>query len=95
MSRGCEILSRRHVIAERVTACLSEAKGLPDDARVELDTPLVRSGLVDSLGMEGLVMSLEKAFGIRIDDEDLVPDNFDTVAAIASFIERKLAETGE
>jgi acyl carrier protein len=62
---------------------------------VELDTPLVRSGLVDSLGMEGLVMSLEKAFGIRIDDEDLVPDNFDTVAAIASFIERKLAETGE
>ncbi len=88
-------MSRSHVIAEKVTACLSKAKGLPENARVELETPLIGGGLVDSLGMEDLIMSLEETFAIRIDDDDLVPDNFETVAAITSFIERKLAETSE
>jgi acyl carrier protein len=80
------------VIAEKIAAYLSESKGLSKDGVLKLDTPLVQSGIVDSLGMVDLVQFLEETFTIRINDEDMVPDNFDTVAAMAAFVERKIAE---
>ena len=77
-------------IATRVIAYLSETKGVSDAAQVNADTPLIRSGLVDSLGMEDLIVFLEDSFGIAVEDEDLMPDNFETATAIASFVQRKL-----
>ena len=83
------------MIADKVVAYLSESKGLPDDFQIEVDTPLLQSGLIDSLGMEELVTFLEDTFGVAIQDEDLLPDNFDTIASITALIERKLGKTGE
>jgi acyl carrier protein len=81
-------------IATRVIEYLSEAKGLSADTQVGVDTSLVRSGLVDSLGMEDLIRFLEETFAIHVEDEDLVPDNFETVTAIASLVQRKSASGG-
>lgn len=83
------------MIAERLTAYLTESKGLPTDFAVEADTSLIQSGLIDSLGMEELVSFLESTFGIEILDDDLLPDNFDTIASITALIEHKLAEAGK
>jgi acyl carrier protein len=83
------------VIAERLTAYLTESKGLPNDFAVEANTSLIQSGLIDSLGMEELVSFLESTFDIEILDDDLLPDNFDTIASITALIERKLAEAGK
>ncbi|UCF21752.1 MAG: acyl carrier protein [Gemmatimonadota bacterium] len=69
---------------------MAESKGLPDDFQVDTQTPLLQTGLIDSLGMEELVTFLEAAFGIEVQDDDLLPDNFETVEAIAALIERKL-----
>ena len=80
------------MIAGKVIAYLSESKGLPDEVHVDPETPLIRSGLVDSLGMEDLVLFLEGTFDISIDDDDMMPENFDTVAAITALVERKLAQ---
>ncbi len=81
------------MIAEKVIAYLSESKGLPDDFQVDTRTPLLQSGLIDSLGMEELVTFLEDTFSVEVEDEDLLPDNFETVEAIAALIERKLASS--
>ena len=62
-----------------------------DASQVGADDSLLESGTIDSMGVLQLVAFLETTYGIKIDDDDLMPDNFDTIAAIASFIERRQA----
>jgi acyl carrier protein len=50
---------------------------------------LLESGIVDSLGILDLVAFLENDFQVHISDEELLPENFQTVEAIAQFVERK------
>ena len=53
------------------------------------DTDLFGGGLVDSVGLMRLVMHLERSYRIGVADEDLVPENFGTVAALARFATEK------
>lgn len=53
---------------------------------------LIEAGLIDSTGVLELVSFLETQFPIAIADEDIVPENLDSIAAIAAYVERKLAE---
>lgn len=53
------------------------------------DDSLVEAGLIDSLGVAELVAFIEGRFGVVADDDELVPDNFDSVARIAAFVERR------
>lgn len=87
-------MEERTVISEKVSRYLSEAKGLPRDFDLRPETQLLQSGLIDSLGMVDLVAYLEKSFAIAVDDEDMVPENFETLAAISAFVERKRAGGG-
>lgn len=55
---------------------------------VERDS-LVDSGIIDSLGIMKLVQFLAKELKVQIGDDELVPDNFDTLAAIVQLIDDK------
>ena len=57
------------------------------------DESFLGSGIVDSTGVLEVVMFLEERFGIKVQDEELVPDNLDSLARIARFVERKLQQT--
>jgi acyl carrier protein len=50
------------------------------------------TGIIDSTGVLELVGFLEKHFGISIANEELVPDNLDSVSKCSSFVGRKLAQ---
>jgi acyl carrier protein len=50
---------------------------------------LIETGIIDSLGIMRLLAYLESEFSIRLADEDLVPENFETIQAIRSLVERK------
>lgn len=50
---------------------------------------LFSSGIVDSLGVLDLVMFVEEEFKITVSDEDLLPENFETIAQLAAFVETK------
>jgi acyl carrier protein len=52
---------------------------------------LIEAGVIDSTGVLELVGFLEEQFGIRIADEDLVPENLDSIDNIVGFVERKRA----
>ena len=54
------------------------------------DDPLLQSGVVDSLGILEIVGFLGDEFGIEVTDEELTPENFATVNALAAFAGRKL-----
>ncbi|MGE5545608.1 MAG: acyl carrier protein [Solirubrobacterales bacterium] len=52
-------------------------------------TSLLEAGILDSTGAIELVAFIEETFGIRVAEDELVPENLDSVAAIAAFVERK------
>jgi len=62
-----------------------------DRSRLTADFALIDNQVIDSLGMISLVSALEDEFGIDVDDEDLVPDNFATIGQIAAFVDSKSA----
>lgn len=51
---------------------------------------LIDSGIVDSTGAMELVAFLEDVFGIAIEDADLIPENLDSIRAMANFVRGKL-----
>ena len=58
-------------------------------AELGLDQPLLESGIMTSFGIVELVSYMERTFGVTIDDYDVVPENFQTVRAIASLVASK------
>lgn len=50
---------------------------------------LIERGILDSTGALELVLHLEEQYGIKVQDEEMHPDNLDSVEKIAAFVERK------
>jgi acyl carrier protein len=61
-----------------------------DAEKLKENASLVRERIVDSTGMLELVAFLEERFDMVIDDEELVPENLDTLRDIERFLGRKL-----
>ncbi len=59
------------------------------------DTSLVDGGILDSTGVLELVQFLERRFEIRVEDDEIVPENLDSLERLANFVQRKLAVCGE
>ena len=55
------------------------------------DDSLLEQGIIDSTGVLELVSFLERDYRLTIEDEELIPENLDSVANLASFVRRKLA----
>ena len=53
------------------------------------DASFLEEGIIDSTGMLELVMFIESTYGIKIADNELVPENLDSLNNIAAFLERK------
>jgi acyl carrier protein len=58
---------------------------------VQPDDDLFSTGVLDSLGILQLVLFIEEQFGIKVPDEDVLFENFQTVAAMTRYLEAKLA----
>jgi acyl carrier protein len=50
---------------------------------------LIEAGIIDSTGVLELVGFLEQQYGIRIADDELVPENLDSIDNVVSFVDRK------
>ena len=59
-------------------------QGTPIDA----DTPLISSGLIDSLSMVSLKVFLDQTYRLRIPDAEASAEAFDSVAAIVRLLRR-------
>ena len=56
---------------------------------IDPDEDLLARGVIDSLAVTQLVAFLEERYSIRITDDELVPDNFRSLACMEAFVERK------
>lgn len=60
-----------------------------DAGGLKADTSFLDDGIIDSTGMLELVTYLEETFNIQIADEDLVPENLDSLNRIMAFLQKK------
>ncbi|WP_417473654.1 phosphopantetheine-binding protein [Luteimonas mephitis] len=60
-------------------------------AAIADDASLIRSGVVDSMGILELIEYLEKTFRIHVTPEEMVPANFDSIDTINTFLACKTA----
>ena len=58
---------------------------------LEDKTSFLEEGIIDSTGILELLTFLEEEFSIAIEDEELVPENLDSINNVTSFLERKIA----
>jgi acyl carrier protein len=54
------------------------------------DTSFIEEGIIDSTGILELVSYLEQTYSIRVEDQELIPENLDSVVNIDQFLKRKL-----
>ncbi len=55
----------------------------PEDSFLE-------NGLIDSTGMLELISFIEQQYGVRVEDDELIPENLDSLARLVAFVQHKL-----
>ena len=61
-----------------------------NESGLETNTSFTKAGIIDSTGMLELIQFLERTHKISIQDQELVPENFDSLGNISRFLEKKL-----
>lgn len=69
---------------EQIVNILKEIKPTKD---LSNETAIVEEGFLDSFELMSLIASLQDTFGVEIDVMDIVPENFNSVDAMAAMIE--------
>ena len=62
-----------------------------DQSALDDDVSLMEMGIIDSTGVLEIIMFLEDEFGVSVQDEEMVPENLDSVSRILDFVDRKSA----
>jgi acyl carrier protein len=78
-------------IREKIRCYIQDSILLGCDAGLTDSGSLIEAGIIDSTGAIELVAFLEDAFAIVIADEELTPDNLDSIDRICRLVERKRA----
>ena len=61
-----------------------------DNSRVLNDNEsFLNSGIIDSTGVLELVSFIEETFNIQVNDDELIPENFDSVVQLVQFVQKK------
>lgn len=79
----------REQIREFILQNLAQGKGV---TQLTDDESLMQNGVVDSLGIFRLVAFLEDTFRLRISDEEITHDNFQSIDAIEQFVNAHLGK---
>ena len=79
-------------IKQRIREYIRDNVLLGDGDIPDEDTSFTETGILDSTGFLGLITFVETTFGIEISDDELDPENLETLSKISGFVQRKLQE---
>ncbi len=77
-------------IKDKVRAFIVEDFLFGKDAGLDDNASFLENGVIDSTGILELVSFLEEEFSISIEDEELIPENLDSVNNVVAYVERKM-----
>jgi acyl carrier protein len=81
-------------IKETVRAFITKNFYVPDQAALDDTTSFLDKGIIDSTSVLELTAFLEETFAIRVEDDELVPENLDSLGALEAFVKRKKEQAG-
>ena len=79
-------MNTKDVLTTFIKSELVADQGLPS---IDENDSLLENGIIDSLAIMKLLAFIEKEFMVKVSDEDLMPENFNTIASIARLIEKQ------
>ena len=82
----------KEALRKHITENLLAQSGL--DTFSDSDS-FMEKGIIDSTGILELLEFIEGEFGIKVEDEEVIPDNLDSLEKLAKYIHRKLAHAGQ
>jgi acyl carrier protein len=59
------------------------------------DASFLERNLLDSTGVLELVAFIEETYGVKVGDDEIIPDNLDSVTLVAQYVARKQAAAGK
>ena len=74
---------------EKIRAFVIENYLFGEEGKLGNSDSFMESGIIDSTGILELVRFLEATFGVKVADEDLIPDNLDSIEKIGAFVHMK------
>lgn len=80
---------RLHNIKTRVREFIVNNFMFGSSEGIRDDTSFLGEGIIDSTGVLELVTFLEETFDIKVEDEELIPENLDSVDNLVGFLKRK------
>jgi acyl carrier protein len=75
---------------EKIKAFIIENFLFGKDEGLADDTSFLDEGIIDSTGILELVSFIEEEFNIKLADEELVPENLDSINNVVAYLERKI-----
>ena len=81
----------RHQIEHDVREFITLNFPLSAGGELGTDDSLLETGVIDSVGVLELIEHLEATYELQIPDEDVLPENLDSVGAIAGYVSTRLA----
>lgn len=76
-------------IKEQVRSFITSNFYVTDPTKLEDSASLLDSGIIDSTGVLEVILFIEKSFGIKVEDSEMLPDNLDSIERIANFVAGK------
>ena len=77
-------------VIEAVRRFLVEQEYIKPDELIDESESMLERGVIDSVGVLNLVTFLEDRYKIEIEDDDLMPENFDSLAAINNYVRNQI-----
>ena len=81
-------------IKQRVREFVTSSFYVADPSELLDDTSLLDQAIIDSTGVLEVIAFLEEEYAISIADEEVIPENLETIARITAFVTRKMMPTG-
>ena len=78
------------VLQDEIMAFIYDHFPLAKKNKITSNDSLLETGIIDSLGVIEIVGFLAEEKGLEIDEDDLIPENFNTVVSITKLIEKKM-----
>ena len=75
---------------ERIRSFIIENFLFGNDDGLKDNASFLEEGIIDSTGILELVNFMEEEFSITVDDEELIPENLDSINNVTSYLDRKI-----
>ena len=81
----------RMVVNEKIRTFIVDNFLFGDGSNLANDTSFLEERIIDSTGILQIISYIEEEFDIKINDEEIIPENLDSLSNITVFLNRKLS----